>query len=134
MSYTTAQSAVIAHFNTQWAATTDVAWPNIKYDPLPGTEFVRFQYDELTDERITVASDLTDYRVFGLVIIQVFTELESGAKRSAELVEMIKTIFRSLLIPSDRIVFGDMTVVKVGQNDGFYQENVEISFYRNEQH
>lgn len=134
MSYLSAQSAVIALFDTQWAGETEVAWPNVAFDQTAHSEFVNFSYEEVSDNRITVDSSAVDNRKFGIIIVQVFTELESGAARSAELVDRVTGIFRNRTIASERMVFRDATIVQVGQNDGFYQENVEIETYRNEQH
>ena len=133
MSYAAALAAIIAHFDTNWAGTTEIAWPNVQFSSSGVTEYVRVDINDGVDTQITVGNAANDWRKFGVLIIQVFTELESGAKRSAELVDIVTNLYRGLQL-SPSITFGEQDVVTVGQNDGFYQVNVEVEFHRDEQH
>ena len=141
MSYEIAEAAMIADFNTNFVENNDIkiAWPNVAFDPKTAEngsaikEFIRFNPVDGDDEQITVGGIQNDWRNYGVLVFEIYTELESGAKRSGQLVTTITNLYRGKQMDPG-ITFGRMRVIKVGQNDGFYQRNVEVDFYRNTQH
>lgn len=70
------------------------------------------------------------YRHPGIVVIQVFTERESGTGLSTRYGDTLAALFRG--VTSGGIKFRAATVRNIGPTEGWYQTNVEISFERDE--
>ena len=118
---------IISHFNTQWAGTTAIAWPNVDFDSQIVDEFVRITVAPSTSKQATLGLTSNMYRQFGSVYTQIFTKLNVGTDRSNQLADQVSAVWRSIRL--NNIVFTAPNTVLVGNNDGFFQLNVVCDFY-----
>lgn len=137
MSFATHAAAIRSRFNTQWASTTPIAWPNASYTPTPGTAWVRLTILPATAKHqgLAVGSSATGsrrYREGGLIVIQVFTPENTGDGANQTLCESVAAIFRG--VTADGIRYSgpgaESPRVRSVGNDGagWYQQNVEVSW------
>lgn len=130
MSYEAEFISITDYFNTQWASATPIAWPNVRFDPDEHVEFVRVTILNGDAFQASMGNDVNDYRHLGIVVVQIFVEPNSGAKRARSLVDSVCSIFRSKYI--DDLRFRTPDVNTIGIREGRYQVNVNCPFYRDE--
>jgi hypothetical protein len=126
MSLPNSLTLITSTFATAWTA-TPIAWPNVSFDMKSNPEFVRFNVLFTKEDRRTLGLSSNLYRQYGLVSMHIFTPLNRGAKRALELAEQLTAIWRSASIQGH--IFDTPNTVVIGNVDGVYQVNVNISFY-----
>lgn len=135
MTYEAAHNAIRTRFNTQWGATTPVAWPNAEFDArkLEGTdEWVRFRIDEASASWASMGDPGSNIkRTGGQVTLNIFTLGGQGDERALELVDLIMAIFTSWEDASTRVRFRVPPYARtVGNSGKWYQVNVIAPFER----
>lgn len=121
-------TSLVAHFNTQWANTTPIAWDNVTFNATNVPEYVNFTVLPNKQFQASMGSPTTNrYRQQGMITVRIFTVLNRGAKRAMQLADQVAAIFRSKTIAG--IVFSAPSITVVGQSDGVYQVNVAVAFY-----
>ena len=107
---------------------TPVAWDNVAYVPKAGNPFVRPVATQTISELTTVASPgKGNYREYGLLTVQVFTEQEKGSRPNAELADAMAALFRGYV--EGRLYMQEPRINRIGQDKEFYQSNVLVEFY-----
>jgi hypothetical protein len=121
-------TSLVAHFNTQWANATPIAWDNVTFNATNVPEYVNFTVLPNKQFQASMGSPTSNrYRQQGMITVRIFTVLNRGAKRAMQLADQVAAIFRSKTIAG--IVFSAPSITVVGQSDGVYQVNVAVAFY-----
>lgn len=117
--------------NSPFAA-DKIAWPNVNYKP-DNSDFCRITVQHFDGDQITLAGvGNRDFRYFGLITVQVFTETQSGVNSALEYAEQIKDIFEGKHI--ENIWLRKSRVNDIGidsDNPQYYQVNVLVDFQYN---
>ncbi len=94
------------------------------------TEFIHFYIRETTSEQADIGATNPRIRRRGRIIAQLFIEEGIGTDRLRQLADLFSPIFQRKQFPG--IQFRSATLVDVGPegNEGFYQMNVVIDYYR----
>lgn len=132
MSYETELSDITNYFNTGWGNTTQVAWPNVQFDPQDLDEWVTLTILNGDAVQGSAGSSVNLHRHFGTIVHQIFVEPNSGAKRARELADMICDIWRGIYL--NNLLFRTPNVTVIGIADGRYQINVSCAFQRDSFH
>jgi len=130
MSTTAELETLTEHFATQWAAETEIAWPNVEFDPANMDEWVRFTILHGDAEQKSAGGSVNLHRSYGTLIIQIFVKPDSGAKRASQLVDLVSNIWRGLHLSN--MVFRTPYTTEMGVEDSWYQVNVSCAFHRND--
>lgn len=134
MSVATHAAAIRSRFNTEWGATTPVAWPNAAFTPPnPPNPWVRLTILPATAGQRTLAPvGSRTFRAGGLIVVQVFTPENEGDGENQTLCEQVAAIFRGVTASGIRYAGpnGESPRIRSIGNDGagWYQQNVEIPF------
>ena len=126
MSLPDSLTLITSTFATAWTA-TPVAWQNVSFDMKSNPEFVRFNVLFTKEDQRTMGLTNNLFRQHGLISMPIFTPLNRGAKRALELAEQFTAIWRVKMIQGH--IFDTPNTVIIGNVDGVYQVNVNISFY-----
>jgi len=131
MTYKVESSDLETYFKANWSA-TEVQWPNVTLETKDLDEWAKFFVRNFPSEQITLGMAQNVYRHPGLVVVQIFVGLNTGAVRMAELVDTVCALFRSKTISG--CVFSAPAVIDVGisSTGAWYQKNVQCNFYRDE--
>lgn len=123
------QSAIEQEFKDNWPH-TPIANDNVQFDPQGMEEWVRLTDLNAYGKQASLGNSPL-YRYGGMVVVQVFTELNTGSARAKQLVDLVTPIFRSKRISG--IQFYVPAVTRIGPRDGWYQVNVDCPYYRDEE-
>ena len=128
MSFEKVHQLVEERLETEWAARTPIAWDNKEYIPQRGTDFLRIVLTQTLSQLTTAAEyGKGNYREYGLITIQVFTQKNKGARGNVGLSDAVADIFRGWSI--DRLFIHESRIDRVGQTEEWYQSNVLIDYY-----
>lgn len=129
MSYALEEDAIRDRLVALWD-TTAIAWPNVQYDPTPGTAYVRFT----VRHGLAFQSELGpegNERVPGVVLLETFVPQGQGVQTVRTYSDSLAAIFRRVHL--DDMVFGTPTAREaMTQEPGWYRWTVECPFYRDE--
>ena len=131
MTYEVERADIEGRFATLWGSTTPVAYSNVAFTPPADAEWVRLNIlDNTTDEIGIGQPNAQLHRFQGLIVVGIFTPLNTGEKRARQLADQVFSMFKS----AD---FGSVTswtpyVTVVGESDGYFQVNVTTNFKRDE--
>lgn len=122
------QDAVIDAFHTYWTY-TEVAWPNLQFDPtqLAVEEWVKITMIPADSDQVSMGGSTNLHRQFGLVLLELYIDQDSGARRSYELADLAINFFHSLALTG--ITFRSPDTEYIGVVDGWLQNNVSCDFY-----
>jgi len=67
------------------------------------------------------------HRRLGVLVIQIFVKENTGTRRIKFLADTLTPLFKSVKLGI--IQFESPTLIRVGQNNGYYQENFQVPFY-----
>lgn len=129
---TVAKDAIYAVLKTAIEGSTyqalNIVYPDTKEDT-PDGEHIRVFVD-LTDERQRSigGTGLRRYRVYGLIMIQIFTPFGNGEVLADDIAGVVKGAFRGVNTGADAITFRHARVVSVGQDASWLQTNVTVEF------
>jgi hypothetical protein len=143
MSYAAEYSELAGAFSTGWKTTvvapavaevlTPIAWPNVAFTPPVASSWVRFNILPSGSNLMTVGApgnNLTRYS--GIVVVQIFTPLNTDDSALLAYADKVLAIFRNYHTTTIR--FGSIYSVKTSnsEEDGWNQINVMAPFIRNE--
>lgn len=131
MSLTTLKTSLESKFNTDWSNQTNISWDNVEFDSREVSEWVRFNVLFGDEVQASLGGSVNTFRLHGVVIVQIFVEPNSGAKRATELADNVGDIWRAVVVNS--AVFKTPKIKVIGFNQGWYQINVSIEFHNDEQ-
>lgn len=122
---------VITAFEAAWSYTS-VAWPNLQFDStgLNPAEWVRITVIPADSDQVSMGGSTNLHRQFGVVLLEIYIDQDSGARRSVELADLAKTFFHSLSLAE--ITFRSPNVEHIGASDGWLQKNVSCDYYTDE--
>lgn len=120
--------AIINQFDTDWTY-TPIAWPNLQFDPsgLDPAEWVRITIVPADSEQVSMGGPTNLHRQFGVVLLEIYIDQDSGARRSVELADLAINFFHSLSLAG--ITFRSPDTESIGVVDGWLQKNVSCDFY-----
>lgn len=124
-------------FNTGWASATPVSWPGRDFSPpTDGSSWVRFTISEGESFQHEMGKVEVQFRDVGLVMIQVFTELNKGDGPALTLADQVATIFRrkKVTYTDGRAIFRAPNIRRVGPDEAWYQVNVTVPYVRDTLH
>lgn len=130
MSYDAEATAIRSRFNTLWANTTPVAWPNVSFTPPDGEAWVRIGIQPSGADLTTMGG-----RVWydGAAMVQVFVPANTGDGEARALAEQVCGIFRN--VEADGIIYDTPYTTTGGTNDsGWFQVNVWAPYRRKTDH
>lgn len=107
----------------------------IRYPDYIGTEvpsdnaWIRATVHHTDEHQATIGSTgQRRYRVYGVLMIQIFTPTGNGQKVADILSGVVKGAFRGVNVGLDSIVFNRVRVTDVGQSGDWLQTNVTADF------
>jgi hypothetical protein len=120
MSFATEAATIRSRFNTEWASTTPIAWPNVSFTPPSGEPWVRLEILPSGADQTTLgASGNRTFRHDGLVTVQVFVPGNEGDGEARTLAEQAAAVFRGVTVSGIR--FGAPYTTTIGTDDaGWY--------------
>lgn len=130
-------SAVSGHkniknrLNTQWGASTPVAWPNVAFKPVTDQAWIRLTIKDGPCHRVELGAGQIHERGGGTIYVQVFVPEGKGTSPALTLADQIAAIFREWTY--DNIACRTPSIRDFGSDgNGWYQVNVETPFIRDE--
>ena len=92
-------------------------------------EYIR-AFVDLTNERQVSLGPTSGrrYRVYGVVMVQIFTKYGSGQENADLISGIVKSAFRGVNTGSDAITFRNARVIDVGHSGPYLQTNVVAEF------
>jgi len=131
MTYEAEYNALRARFESQWANTTPIAWPNVDFKPTDESPWVRFSIVSTDVRQASFGAATNFYRHPGVIIVQVFTPILQGDKEALQLADQVASIFRNWSDAANRIRFLSPPSVKaIGEDKPWYQVNVSCPYIR----
>lgn len=129
MNFNDAEFEIRAYFDTNWANTTQIAWPDTKFSVPNNETYVRFNCQETSGSQVSIGSPGANrFRHFGIVTIQIFQPQGQSSKDAREKATTILGIFMGKETVNG-IHFYDVSARQIGDDgSGYYQINVNISF------
>lgn len=130
MSYADEAAAIRSRFNTEWAAATPVAMPNVAFTPPNDASWVRLTILTAGAEEAALSSGGTQrYRHDGTISVQVFVPANSGDGVARTLAEQACAIFRGETFSGVRC--GAPFVTEAGNDgNGWYSLVVWVPYFR----
>jgi len=126
MSYEDANAAIEARLNTGWGSTTGIKWPNVEFEPVPGTPYIELQIVWADSRQASLgASPL--HRAYGLISVNVFTALNIGSKTADDYADTLAGIFRGASFSG--ITCRSPRISQLGEADKWWTVNVTVDFH-----
>ena len=126
MSFVNERLAIEDRLQEYWSY-TDIAWVNVDFDVPNNKDWIK----------LNILNGSSSYRAInglkrhaGVILIQVFTPVNTGTNKVREYSDTIASIFDSKTF-SD-VVCDVASIVTIGADDRFYQVNVTIPYWRDE--
>lgn len=125
MSFASERANIQGRFNTNWGATTPIAWGNVVLDTPNNAPWVRFN----------ILNGSTEYRALdykkrynGTINVQIFVPIKSGTNVQRGYADTIATLFDSQVF--NDVVCDVASVTTIGTGDKWHQMNVDIPYWR----
>lgn len=118
---------IFVKFNTVFPtlqSSTEIAWPNVGFEPNPGEPFVRISI--LPGETLRVALGNDRLRRVGVISVQVFTPAGRTVQDNMAIVDDVVSTFRGATISNLRLQ--PAAVNSIGPSGQHYQTNITINF------
>lgn len=134
MTWESQHNALRDRFDTQWANTTPIAWPNVTFDPPDAAAWVRFVATDATARTASFGDPGNNvHRHTGLLTLMIFVPVNTGDKEALELADQASAIFRGWQDAASGLRFRQPPFVRqVGPDRKWYQVNVLCPFERDE--
>lgn len=121
------QQIIEDRLKDNWVS-TPVAYDNVEYVPKAGVPFIRPTITQTLSELTTVASPgKGNYREYGILTVQVFTEQNKGSRPNATLADGVAALFRGY--NEERLYMHEARINRIGSDKEFFQTNVLVEFY-----
>lgn len=111
-------------------ASIPVYYPDVVKDTPTGNAAFLKAYVDLTneDQRSLGSTGNRRFRVYGMVMVQIFTPFGKGQVEADLISGVVKGAFRGVNTGADAITFRNARVVDVGHDGAFLQTNVFAEF------
>ena len=128
MSLLATHDSIVTAFNTYWTYTS-IAWPNLHFDSsaLVVEEWVRVTIIPADSEQVSMGGATNLHRQFGVVLLELYIDQDSGARRSVELADLAINFFHALSLAG--ITFRSPDTEHIGISEGWLQKNVSCDYY-----
>ena len=134
MSFEADHAAIESRFQTAWidgsSARTPIAFDNVDFKPAREESFVRLTIIDGEAKQASIEENPLHRRV-GIIVIQIFVRPGDGTKPAEVLADHAATIFRAVQFSG--ITCRSPEYRKIGQVEDWYQINVEVPFFVDEQ-
>ncbi len=128
MTYAVAHAAIRQRFETQWATTTAVQYPGVKFTE-PAAAWVRLNIDQASSNWASMGDPGNNIeRNLGQVTVQIFAPLGEGEGVAMELADQVRAVFRSWTDAASGLRFEVPPYARKVGNDDWYQVNVIAPF------
>lgn len=126
--FSQAEAAIRAYFNTEWNGLTQIAWPDLDFTPPDSETWVRFVCVGNDGFQASMGDPTANrFRHFGIVTIQIFQPFGQGSIDARAKADEVLSIFQGVSL--NGIYFFNANARQIGQDGfGYYQINVLISF------
>lgn len=130
---TAGKDAIYACFKAAMAAssypTTTVLYSDVVANKPPEGNHLKVFVDYTNERQVAIGGPLLRrYRVYGMVLVQIFTPYGKGEVDSDGISGVVKGAFRGVNTGADAITFRNARVITVGQDGGWLQVNVTAEF------
>jgi hypothetical protein len=125
MSYEDASAAIEARLSSSWGSTTAVKWPNVKFEPTPGTPFIELDI-AWSDSRQASIESTPLHRAVGIISINVYTALNIGSKTAEDYADTLAGYYRAAQFSG--ITCRSPVVRTIGEMDGWWVVNMSVEF------
>lgn len=136
MSYKDVQKNIEQYFlaNLVSLDSDQIDYDNVGFDPTPGTPWIRLKIEcAVAAKFISTGGASVLKRNSGFVMVQVFTEEGKGTSQSNSMCDEILNILEAGSLPTGETFESGYKVDVGNDNAGWYQTNVVIPFYYDEQ-
>lgn len=125
MSFSIVKSTIESHIASNWTETA-VQYENVDLNTDSLNEYISIHV--LSGEGVQATlGDIGEYKVTGVLVVIIFTELGTGSKRAKELADTMSDLFRGAKI--NDITFKVPSGTRVAFSGSYYQFNLSIPFY-----
>lgn len=101
----------------------------VKESPDGEDEFIRVFVDLTNEMQVSLGeAGNRRFRVYGLVMVQIFTQYGAGQVNADAISGVVKGAFRGVNTGSDAITFRNARVIDVGHSGPYLQTNVFAEF------
>jgi len=132
---TQARDEILGHFKAAWDADGTASQYPIRYwavsEEKPTTDaWVRITVAHVDGGQATLsgATGQRRFRHFGVVTVQVFTKYGDGLTLNDQLCTVAKNAFEGEVTSPGRVIFRNVRLNEVGQDDQWFQTNVLADF------
>jgi|SRR6185369_2609672 len=132
MSYLSQHNEIRKRLYDAWGSTTPIAWPNKEFTPPnPQAPWIRLSINDGEANQINLGSTPSTIRYFGIIYFQVFVVQDKGDTQALTLADQLISYFHNWCGVNVRCRAAKVKIV--GNSDGWFQVNVSVPFYRDEQ-
>lgn len=118
---------IIQAFETYWGNKTEVAWPNLSLDSTQLSEWIRISVIFGDSDQKEMGGVTNKHRQFGTVIVEIYVDQDSGARRSLELADFASNFFHTVKVTD--VTFRSPDIDHIGIESSWYKKNVACDFY-----
>jgi len=126
MSYTSETQDIETYLNDNWTA-TPIEFGNVPYEQ-NGKDWIRLQIFPLVAEQQGLNSC---WRYEGTVFLTIFSSVDDSVKASNSYADTLTSLLRSKTI-NNNITFKTPLKRVLGQQEGWFQQTVEVDYFRYE--
>jgi len=124
-----ARLAIESHFDTAWAARTQIAWDNVDYTPTVGTDYVRFHIEHGEGEQISIGSANRLFRRTGKVVADVYVQENTGPTAATQHADAVMAIFEGLVVQPAGVRFAKVSPGEVSNDEsGWFTIHITADF------
>lgn len=132
MSFEAERKLVESHFKLSWQGSAPVKYENVEFKEPTNQTWVALFINPGMGFQASLNPSPT-HRIPGVIIVQVFTPKDTGTAQARKLADTAADIFRRLVLTdpaAGKLVCRTPTLRPVGVEQGWYQMNVVIPYYR----
>ena len=129
MSFAQAAKDIETRFSSNWGSTT--RWTvdgDISFKPPTSGSWVRLNIADGDSLQVSLGNN-PRFRHYGLIVAQVFVRGDLGARAARTHADTIASYYRNVNFGSPSIYCRAPRLINVGEHDGWYQMNVQIPYY-----
>ena len=128
MSYAQERVDIESRLETGWT-TTDIAWYNVPYVPVPGTAFIRCTILPGEVERLSFGRD-TVKEYDGIIDIGIFTPKSTGSAIGWGYSDTLFALFN--MVEFGTIDCDEAVIKNLGSEEDWYHLSISVPFMRRE--
>lgn len=133
MTYVAQHNAIRTRFNTQWGATTPIAWPNVNFTQPENSAWVKFDIHDIDAAQASFGDPSNNiHRHIGHAVVMIFTPKGAGDNLARQLSDTATGIFRGWSDVASGVLFRVAPFVRDVPNseDKWMHLNVICPFQR----